>query len=375
MEKMPNQEKEISRLEYLTSNIGLVRQPDGKYLLNERVYSEDIQDENSLEHIPTIKPDKVLRPEGDTTIFTSAGIQHIETLERDKISLEGEKFKIAQPVIRSQFMDKIREGYSTAFIDETVAQLGVSDEDFFSMCKQMVINSLNHDTDIQKYYLTIEIQDDRWGQKKFTKLVVTLYYDGNEVSEGVHIDKFPKNDGQTISVSEICHSAERSNWIHRENKDQPYFIGFEEFYHPDNKDDVARIIDPVRTATLMFMQGVVPSHKDPGFRLRQLIKRFIERNADSSFPEERLLDLSYDFWLKSNVEEVVDKVETLELLRREMARAQNVYIVSRVERDIGKKIKVDVNLNTDEFIKRIYSSSPEEIIRAVKSMNLKKYDK
>lgn len=374
MEKMPNQEKEITRLEYLTTHVGLVRQLDGKYLLDEGTYSGDVQNENSSEHIPTIKPDRVLRPEGDTTIFTSAGIQHIETLERDKISLEGVRFKIAQPVVRSQFMDKIKEGYSTAFIDEAITQLGVSDEDFFSMCKQMVIDSLNHDADILKYYLTIETQDDRWGQKKFTKLVVTLYYDGNEVSEGVYIDKFPKIDGQIVSVAETTHGAERFNWIHGENRDQPYFIGFEEFYHSGNKDDVARIIDSVRTATLMLMQGVVPSHKDPGFRLRQLIKRFVERNAEASFSEDRLLDLSYDFWSGNNVEGIVDKVEVRELLKKEMTRAQNIHIVNRVEIDTGKKIKVDVNLSTGEFIKRIYSSSPEEIIGIVKSINLKKYE-
>jgi len=372
MEKMPNQEKEISRLEYLTTNIGLVRHPDGKYLLAESVYSGGFQNENSLEHIPTIMPDRVLRPEGDTTIFTSAGIQHLETLERDKINLESEKFKIAQPVIRSQFMDKIKEGYSTSFIDEAVIQLGVSDEDFFSMCKQMVIDSLNYDTDIQKYYLTIETQDDRWGQKKFTKLVVTLYYDGNEVSEGVYIDQFPKIDGKTVSVAETTHSAERFNWIHRKNRDQPYFIGFEEFYRSDNKDDVARIIDPVRTATLMLMQGVVPSHKDPGFRLRQLIKRFVERNAETSFSEDRLSDLSYDFWLGNNVEGIVGKDEVRALLKKEMIRAQNIYIVSRVERDTGKKIKVDVNLSTDEFIKRI--SPSKEITQVIEKINLKRYE-
>lgn len=244
--------------------------------------------------------------------------------------------------------------------------------DFFSMCKQMVIDSLNHDADIQKYHLTIEAQDDRWGQKKFTKLVVTLYYDGNEVSEGVYIDKFPKIDGQIVSVAEITHSVERFNWIHRKNKDESYFIDFEEFYHLDNKDDVARIIDPVRTATLMLMQGVIPSHKDPGFRLRQLIKRFVERNAEASFSENRLLNLSYDFWSENNAGGIVGKAEVRELLKKEMTRAQNVYIVSRVERDIGKKVKVDVNLSTDEFLKRI--SFSKEITQVIEKINLKKYE-
>lgn len=374
MEKIGDQEKEISRLEYLSASVGLVRNPNGKYLLAKEMYLGDIQNENSLEYIKTIKPDSVLRPEGDTTIFTSAGIQHLETLERKKNNLASEKFKIAQPVVRSQFMDKIKEGYSTAFVDNAVIQLGISDEGFFSMCKQMVIDSLNHDADIEKYYLTIDTQDDRWGQKNFTKLVVTLYYDGNEISEGVYIDKFPKIDGQIVSVAETTHSIERFNWIYRKQRNQPYFIGFEEFYDSDNKDDVARIIDPVRTATLMLMQGVIPSHKDPGFRLRQLIKRFVERNAETSFSEDRLLDLSYDFWLRNNVEGIVDKVEVRELLKKEMTRAQNVDIVNHVERNIGKKIKVDVNLSADEFLKRIYSSSPEEIIMIVKNINLKRYE-
>lgn len=123
------------------------------------------------------------------------------------------------------------------------------------------------------------------------------------------------------------------------------------------------------------MQGVTPSHKDPGFRLRQLIKRFVERNMEFSFSENRFLDLSYDYWLKSNVEGIFGKVEVLELLKKEMMRAQNVYIVNCIEKDIGKEIKVDVNLNTDEFIKRIHSSSSEKIIQVVKNINLKNYDK
>jgi len=374
MEKISNQEKEITRLEYLTTCVGLIRQPDGRYLLAERVYSGDIQNESSLEHIPTIKPDRVLRPEGDTTIFTSAGIQHLETLERDKINLESEKFKIAQPVVRSQFMDRIKEGYSTAFINMTVAQLGVTDEDFFSMCKQMVIDSLNRDADIQKYHLTIETQDDRWGPKKFTKLVVTLYYDGIEVSEGVYIDKFPKVDGQIVPVAEIAHGKERFNWAYGKNKDQPYFAGFEEFYHLDNKDDVARIIDPIRTATLMIMEGIIPSHKASGFRLRQFVKRFTERNAKTCFSEDRLFKLSYDFWSENNIGGIVSEAKIWELLKKEMMRAQNVYIISRIEIYTGKRFTVDMNLGTDEFIKRIKSSTLEEVNAIIDGINLRKYE-
>ena len=122
----------------------------------------------------------------------------------------------------------------------------------------------------------------------------------------------------------------------------------------------------------MLMQGVVPSHKDPGFRLRQLIKRFVERNAETSFSEDRLSDLSYDFWLGNNVEGIVGKDEVRALLKKEMIRAQNIYIVSRVERDTGKKIKVDVNLSTDEFIKRI--SPSKEITQVIEKINLKRYE-
>jgi hypothetical protein len=271
-------------------------------------------------------------------------------------------------------MDRIREGYSTAFINETTAHFGASVEDFTNLCKQMIFKSLDRDNTFPKYHLTIETHDDRWGDKKFTKIVVTLYYNNDEVSEGVFIDKFPKKDDQFTTVSEICWGKERLDWIYREKQEQPYFVGFEEFYKSENNDEIARVVDPIRTATLMLMQGVIPSHKDPGFRLRQLIKRFFERNNQFLFSEKRLLELSYDFWVENHVQGIKDKKEILDLVKKEMMRAQNVYIVGRVEKDVGKKIKVDVNLSTDEFLKRIYSSSPEDITRFLKSINIKNYD-
>ncbi|MDD3687660.1 MAG: hypothetical protein PHE56_12960 [Bacteroidales bacterium] len=374
MEKTPNTERETTTLEHLTYNTGLIMQDDGKYLLSESAYLNVAQEESLLEDRTVHNPDRVIRPEGDTTIFTTAGIQHLETLERDNADLKGENFIIRQPVIRSQFMDKIREGYSTAFIDEAHIQIGASGEIFSQMCKQMIETSLSHDANLEKFFVTINMQDDRWGPKKFTKLVVTLYYNGEEVSEGVFIEKFPKINGQIISVAETTHSEERFDWLHRKNKDQPYFIGFEEFFHNHDRDNVARIVDPIRTATLMIMQGVVPSHKDPGFRLRQLIKRFAERNAETSFPENKLLDLSYDFWSNNNVDSVVSKDTARDLLRKELMRGHNLKIAEYVERSTGKQIRVDVNLDTDEYLKRIHTSPHKDVVEAVKRMENIRYE-
>lgn len=376
MEKIPTEKNNIElNPEYFASEMRLSKQPNGIYFLDKNYFREQNKSRDLLEEFSLIKPNEVLRPEGDTTIFTTAGIQHFETIEREDTILEGQKFTIAQPVVRSQFMDRIREGYSTAFINETTAHFGASVEDFTNLCKQMIFKSLDRDNTIPKYHLTIETHDDRWGDKKFTKIVVTLFYNNDEVSEGVFINKFPKKDGQITTVSEICWGKERLDWIYREKQEQPYFVGFEEFYKSENNDEIAMVVDPIRTATLMLMQGVIPSHKDPGFRLRQLIKRFFERNNQFSFSEKRLLELSYDFWVENHVQGIKDKKEILDLVKKEMMRAQNVYIVGRVEKDVGKKIKVDVNLSTDEFLKRIYSSSPEDITRFLKSINIKNYDK
>ena len=376
MESIIIKEKDFEfNLEYFVSEMKLSKQSDGTYLLDENYFKKQNECIDLLEKFPLIELDSVLRPDGDTTIFTTAGIQHFETLERERIVLEGQKFTIVQPVVRSQFMDKIKEGYSTAFINETIAHFGASAEDFINLCKQMIFKSLELDGVLQKYYLTIEVIDDRWGDKKFTKIVVTLYYNNDEVSEGLFIDKFPQKNGQFLTVSEICWGKERLNWVYRGKQDRPYFTGFEEFYKIENKDDIAKVIDPIRTATLMLMQGVVPSHKDPGFRLRQLIKRFFERNKPFLFSEKQLLELSYDFWVENQVQGIKDKEEILDLLRKEMMRAQNVYIVGCIEKEVGKKIKIDVNLDTNEFVKRIYSSSSQDIIGVIKNIDLKKYDK
>lgn len=375
MEKFPTRKDKFEfNSDHFASEMKLLEQSNGTYFLDENYFRKQNESKELLEEFPLIESDKVLRPDGDTTIFTTAGIQHFETLERGGDVLEGQKFTIAQPVVRSQFMDRIKEGYSTAFINETIAHFGSSAEDFMNLCKQMIFKSLDRDSIFRKYHLTIETCDDRWGDKKFTKEVVTLYYNNDEVSEGVFMDKFPKKDGQFITVSEISWGRERLNWIYRKKQYQPYFTGFEEFYKTENKDEIARVIDPIRTATLMFMQGIIPSHKDPGFRLRQLIKRFFEHNSQFSFSEDRLLELSCDFWVENHVQAIKGKKEILDLLRKEMMRAQNVYIVGCIKKEVGKEIKVDVNLSTDEFIKRIYSSPSQDITEIVKNINIKNYD-
>ena len=202
MEKIPTEKSNIElNPEHFASEMRLSKQPNGIYFLDENYFREQNKSRDLLEEFSLIKPDEVLRPEGDTTIFTTAGIQHFETIEREDTILEGQKFTIVQPVVRSQFMDRIREGYSTAFINETTAHFGASVEDFTNLCKQMIFKSLDRDNTILKYHLTIETHDDRWGDKKFTKIVVTLFYNNDEVSEGVFINKFPKKDGQITKVN------------------------------------------------------------------------------------------------------------------------------------------------------------------------------
>ena len=133
---------------------------------------------------------------------------------------------------------------------------------------------------------------------------------------------------------------------------------------------------PVLNGVALHMKEyfLVDTNQEPIDVASELIKRFFEHNSQFSFSEDQLLELSCDFWVENHVQAIKGKKEILDLLRKEMMRAQNVYIVGCIKKEVGKEIKVDVNLSTDEFIKRIYSSPSQDITEIVKNINIKNYD-
>jgi hypothetical protein len=140
-----------------------------------------------FENIKIVNPDRISRPKGDTTFFTTAGVQHIETLIRKNRTIENGSFMIAQPVIRSQFMDKVKEGVSSSFINFSIEHVGATRDDFINLTNKFIALVEDRGVNREDMRFTLEEVVDKWGDKSFTKTVLTIYIRNIELGECIYI--------------------------------------------------------------------------------------------------------------------------------------------------------------------------------------------
>lgn len=315
-----------------------------------------------------IDSDSVCRPKGDTTFFTSAGVQHIETILREKGDLKDSSFIVSQPVIRSQFMDKIEEGTSSSFVNLSVESIGASPDDYIKLTRQFIklLTSLG----IDKNDLRFQIVDkpDRWGSRKFTKTELTVYLNAVELGESVYIHDYPSTPDEKTTIVDIGFGVERINWaIGASNH---YFSEFEKFYSQSDTDKITSVIDPIRTLVLIVGEGVRPSSHDHGYRIRQLSKRFVQRNLQTQVDITELVDKSYDFWESWGYKPTLGKKEILEVIKQENNRNYNGLFLETLIQAGEADFYIDINQSTQDFLKQVsFSLSKDridEIVRKIK---------
>ncbi|HEX6977100.1 MAG TPA: hypothetical protein VF185_01910 [Patescibacteria group bacterium] len=310
--------------------------------------------------VKSIEPDAVCRPKGDTTFFTSAGVQHIETVLRTGSDLKREAFVVSQPVIRSQFMDKIKEGTSSSFINFSVESVDAKPDDFIKLSNQFIklITSLGVSASSLRFQ--VENVPDRWGSRKFTKTQFTIYAGGIELGECVYIHDYPVTEDKKISIVDIGFGIERLNWAI--NATKHYFTEFDELYDQADADKIASIIDPIRTMVLIAGEGTKPSSHDHGYRLRQLSKRFVQRSIGTNTNVAELVDTSYEFWKKWGYKPTVSKEEVLKVVSLENDRNYNGLFLETLGREGTTEIYVDINQPTQDFLKQVGFSLPKDKI-------------
>lgn len=317
-----------------------------------------------FEYAATTTPDSVLRPSGDTTYFTSAGIQHVETLIREKGRLEKHLFAVAQPVVRSQYLDKVKEGISSSFIDYSVDFIGATPEDFIKICVDFF--KLIFSQGINKDDLRIRINKHYglWGNKRFSNIYLTTMYKTIELGECVYIYNYPVTNEIETPIVDVCFGVERLNWGLQLT--DHYFPEFKKYYECiDDKDMVAAIVDTIRTATLIAGQGITPSHKDPGYRLRQLMKRFLSRTKGLSVDLEDLVRISFTYWKSWDVEFLLSENSIFNVLKKDDDRNYNLLFLDTLEKNGGSRIHTDVNKSRESFTDQLKHSVPKKIINNV----------
>ncbi|MEK7116603.1 MAG: hypothetical protein AAB837_00355 [Patescibacteria group bacterium] len=316
-----------------------------------------------FEKAEIIEPDKICRPKGDTTFFTTAGIQHIETILRDDEGLKKKLFAVTQPVIRSQFMDKVCEGTSSSFVNFSVESIDSSIEDYISLFKNLINMILSHGVNTKDLRFSLKDDSVKWGQRRFKNSSIKIHLNNIEIGECVYIYDFPVSQENNISITDLGFGIERLRWVM--NQTSPYFSEFESIYktHDTNSaNEIASILDPIRAMILIAGEGVKGSNSDHGYRLRQFSKRFVERNKFLKMDIRDLVHASLEYWGKWGYNPILSESEITNVIQVENERNFNVQFVSELEKIQGKRLRIEVNQPVSDFLSQVRFSVSEDII-------------
>lgn len=268
-----------------------------------------------------------------TTLFPVAGIQMLEPVFYDSSPLPTKPLFIAQPVIRTQFLDRVGPGTSTSFINFSTEQVGATPREHIEHLYAWL--SYLDLLGIRKNHLTFRlgISAERWNGREISCETVKLYAYGLEIGDGVFIPSFPQSNRDSFSVSDIGFGLERLRWILRGGD---YFgMGTD-----------APVSDSVRTLTLLCMSGVPASNKERGYRHRLFSKRLSQADIANAVLRQHAIH-AYNEWLDW-VNEPLPFSETLELIQGEFNR----NLRRRILEDLAAKytgIDIDINMPYERF--------------------------
>ena len=283
-----------------------------------------------------IEPDDVRRPDGDTTFFTTAGVQHLETMYRESGDFD-QSFSVYQPCVRSQFMKETREGTSTSFVNFSSVLLDGGAKDFMEYTNAFINILVSNGVKPEEIkFVFAENVPSVWQSKQFNSNNLTLCVNDVEIGESIWVKDFPLTEQKHTSLIEVGLGVERLDWALGKNK--YYLPAFDKIYeeHRDHSpDEICSLIDCIRTSTLIIGSGVVPSPKDHGYRARKLLKKFNDTN-NGLLNANELIAISHDEWQAKGARPKLQKEIIQLIVGRETERLNQI-----------KKLKNPCNQNYD----------------------------
>lgn len=125
----------------------------------------------------------------------------------------------------------------------------------------------------------------------------------------------------------------------------------------------------ISAIVLLVINGVSPSNKDAGYRIRHFSKKIIgEYGIDVLTTElENYMDDCIDYWIKWQEATNYDKELLKEIIKKELDRNGNRYILDMLEDNGILNVKgVNINISREEFLKRLKGSGVDKnILRKV----------
>ena len=277
-----------------------------------------------------------------STLFVTSGVQILEQTISEETPLPEKPIFVVQPVIRTQFINDVglMEGISTSFINISTEEINPTPRSYINNVDMWFDYLSNIGFFMRDITLSFREDSPNWGNGRFNNFIVDVNYKGLQLGDIVYSYNIPQKTRGTISFCDIGFGLERLCWAL--NKPSSYFDVIGPITLSKKKN--LKEMDLLRSMVLMVGGGVVPSNKNQGYHLRKFAKRYLKEkgriNMDTYF------DYYYSFWNKFNLFEV-DKKRAKEILRKELIRNYNIFLLEKLGLDYNK---TSLDISTEELI-------------------------
>ena len=335
-------------------SIDMLKSPDG---LNR--YFESVG-------FKSTEPVSVVEKDG-TILYISSGVQIIDPVIQAESKIPDEKIFVAQPVIRSQFIDSIKSNVSTSFINLSTESINNGPTDHFDSIRKWFYLLKSIGINPNEITIVEKSTNQRWGKRKFTNFVLKFFYQNVEIGDAVYIPTMPQDSRPPISISDIGFGLERLNAI---AKDSQYYNEIVQ-NNPEMVGIDKKVLDYTRTLTLIASSGVEPSNSGHGYRFRLFAKRLVPEILGSVIDVKKLISFFFDEWDKWGTLSV-DKDRVTVGIAREIERNLNRLILDEVNKT-HKLTGIEINRPTKDFWTALKNSgvSGDEIKSLERVFNVK----
>lgn len=296
-----------------------------------------------------VSPIPLLNKNG-TTLFICAGVQFLDPAIHRELEIPKEPIFVAQPVLRTQFIDCIGEGSSTSFINASTCQLNISSQEHFHHLQTWInlfVQLGLRETDL---YFKTESCEQQWGGKTVNSEKIFIIYDGLEIGDASYVEDLPQKGRPNLSLSDIGFGLERIKWIMQGGS---YFDVLGNGRIANNIDGTSAVCS--HTLSLLAGEGLKPSNKEQGYRFRLFSKKLVSNILGGHLATQEQSRSYYNYW-KKWIKLSSSEDQSLLAITQENTRNFNRILLDKLcEKypDVG----LDINLSTAVILKRLKGTS------------------
>lgn len=277
-------------------------------------------------------------PTGET-FFVIAGVQVFDAVLRGDAPPTREAFLVPQPCVRVKSLDKVgrKAGISSSFVNLCTEELDGSLADYLRHLDSWlaVFGELGMDAD----GLALIVEPDLFTRGTFEYRTVNVNYYGFELGEAIILAA--AGECPVGTILDFGFGFERIVWAANEADSYFTLIGTPSLALSGRH----RLVDFVRTMTLLAAAGLTAANQGPGYVLRKLAKLAVaEGGRDADL--EPLISHSHDYW-RTLVPPRLELADCAAVVTGELSRAANATIAASLDL---RGNRIDLNQPTDSFL-------------------------